>query len=286
MQREMTMKISYYPGCALHGTALEYDESIQALSRMLGVEMRELPDWNCCGASSAHVTNESLALSLPARNLAIAEAQGMDLVIPCAACYGRVKAAEKEMLARRGSAAPKQSFRVLNLLDFIVTAGLSEKIATLKKRTLNGLKVACYYGCLLVRPPKVTGAKNHENPQEMDRLMALIGAEPVPWSYKTDCCGGSLVISRTDIVRRLTQKLFDGALRAGAEAIVVACPLCQSNLDSRQEEISREAGKRYNLPVFYFTELIGLAMGHGDAGKWFKRHFVNPAKLLAAKGLV
>jgi heterodisulfide reductase subunit B len=282
----MTMKVSYYPGCALHGTALEYDESIQALSRMLGVEMRELPDWNCCGASSAHVTDESLALSLPARNLAIAEAQGMDLVIPCAACYGRVKAAEKEMLARRGSAAPKQSFRVLNLLDFIVTAGLSEKIATLKKRTLNGLKVACYYGCLLVRPPKVTGAKNHENPQEMDRLMALIGAEPVPWSYKTDCCGGSLVISRTDIVRRLTQKLFDGALRAGAEAIVVACPLCQSNLDSRQEEISREAGKRYNLPVFYFTELIGLAMGHGDAGKWFKRHFVNPAKLLAAKGLV
>ena len=282
----MTMKVSYYPGCALHGTALEYDESIQALSRMLGVEMRELPDWNCCGASSAHVTDESLALSLPARNLAIAEAQGMDLVIPCAACYGRVKAAEKEMLARRGTASPKQSFRVLNLLDFIVTAGLSEKIATLKKRTLNGLKVACYYGCLLVRPPKVTGAKNHENPQEMDRLMALIGAEPVPWSYKTDCCGGSLVISRTDIVRRLTQKLFDGALRAGAEAIVVACPLCQSNLDTRQEEISRESGKKYNLPVFYFTELIGLAMGHGDAGKWFKRHFVNPAKLLAAKGLV
>lgn len=282
----MTMKVSYYPGCALHGTALEYDESIQALSLMLGVEMCELPDWNCCGASSAHVTDESLALSLPARNLAIAEAQGMDLVIPCAACYGRVKAAEKEMVARRGTASRKQSFRVLNLLDFIVTAGLSEKIATLKKRTLNRLKVACYYGCLLVRPPKVTGAKNHENPQEMDRLMALIGAEPVPWSYKTDCCGGSLVISRTDIVRRLTQKLFDGALRAGAEAIVVACPLCQSNLDSRQEEISREAGKNYNLPVFYFTELIGLAMGHGDAGKWFKRHFVNPAERLAAKGLV
>ena len=282
----MTLKVSYYPGCALHGTALEYDESIQALSRMLGVEMRELPDWNCCGASSAHVTDESLALSLPARNLAIAERQGMDLVIPCAACYGRVKAAEKEMLARRGTAAPQQSFRVLNLLDFIVTAGLSEKIATLKKRTLNGLKVACYYGCLLVRPPKVTGAKNHENPQEMDRLMALIGAEPIPWSYKTDCCGGSLVITRTDIVRRLTQKLFDGALRAGAEAIVVVCPLCQSNLDSRQEEISRESGKKYNLPVFYFTELIGLAMGHADAGKWFKRHFKDPVPMLSAKGLM
>jgi heterodisulfide reductase subunit B len=228
------MKISYYPGCALHGTALEYDESIQALSRVLGVEMCELPDWNCCGASSAHVTDESLAHGLPARNLAIAEAQGMDLVIPCAACYGRIKAAEKEMLARRGTAAPMQNIRVLNLLEFIVTSGLSEKIVALKKRPLNGLKVVCYYGCLLVRPPKVTGAMNYENPEEMDRLMALIGAEPIPWSYKTDCCGGSLVIARPDIVRRLTQKLFDKAVQAGAEAIVAVCPLCQSNLDSRQ----------------------------------------------------
>jgi len=285
-ERERTMKVSYYPGCALHGTALEYDESTQALSRLLGVEMCELPDWNCCGASSAHITDKSLAFELAARNLAIAGAQGMDLVIPCAACYGRVKAAEKEAQARRGAAAPAQNFRVLNLLEFMAASGLSEKIAALKKRGLAGLKVACYYGCLLVRPPKVTGAKNHENPEEMDRLMALIGAEPIPWSQKTDCCGGSLVISRTDIVRRLTQRIFEGAARAGAEAIVVACPLCQSNLDSRQEEISREAGKNYDLPVLYFTELIGLAMGHGDAGKWFKRHFVSPARLLAAKGLI
>ena len=190
------MKVSYYPGCALHGTALEYDESIQALSRMLGVEMCELPDWSCCGASSAHVTDKSLALDLAARNLTIAEKQGMDLVIPCAACYGRVKAAKKEMLACRRGAAPKQDLRVLNLLEFIVTSGLSEKIRGLLKRPLNGLKVVCYYGCLLVRPPKLTGAKNFENPEEMDRLMALLGAEPIPWSYKTDCCGGSLVIAQ------------------------------------------------------------------------------------------
>ncbi len=280
------MKVSYYPGCALHGTALEYDESIQALGRMLGVEMCELPDWNCCGASSAHVTDGSLAHGLAARNLAIAETQGMDLVIPCAACYGRLKAAEKETLARRGNAAPKRNLQVLNLLEFIVNSGLSEKIGALKKRPLNGLRVVCYYGCLLSRPPKVTGARNFENPEEMDRLMALIGAEVIPWSYKTDCCGGSLVLTRTDIVRRLTQKLFDKALQAGAEAIVVACPLCQSNLDSRQEEISREAGKNYDLPVLYFTELIGLAMGNRDAGKWFKRHFVSPAKLFAAKNLI
>jgi len=280
------MKVSYYPGCALHGTSLEYDESTRAVSGLLGVELCELPDWNCCGASSAHVTDESLAHGLAARNLAIAEKQGMDLVVPCAACYGRFKAAEKETLSSHGAPAPHGNFRVLNLLEFIVTSGLSEKIAPLKKRPLKGLRVVCYYGCLLVRPPKVTGARNFENPEEMDRLMTLIGAEAIPWSYKTDCCGGSLVLTRTDIVRRLTQKLFDKALQAGAEAIVVACPLCQSNLDSRQEEISREAGKNYDLPVLYFTELIGLAMGHRDAGKWFKRHFVSPTKLLAAKGLV
>jgi heterodisulfide reductase subunit B len=278
------MKVSYYPGCALHGTALEYDESTRAVSRMLGVEMCELPDWNCCGASSAHVTDESLAHGLAARNLAIAGKQGMDLVIPCAACYGRLKAAERETLSAHG--APQRKFRVLNLLEFIVTSGLSEKIVALKKRPLNGLKVVCYYGCLLARPPKVTEARNFENPEEMDRLMALLGAEAVPWSYKTDCCGGSLVLSRTDIVRRLTQKLFDKALQVGAEAIVVACPLCQSNLDSRQEEISREAGKKYDLPVLYFTEMIGLALGHRDVRKWFKRHFVNPTKLMAAKGLI
>ena len=279
------MKVSYYPGCALHGTSLEYDESTQAVSRMLGVELCELPDWNCCGASSAHVTNESLARNLAARNLAIAQEQGMDLVVPCAACYGRFKAAEKET-AEGASTAMKWNFRVLNLLEFIVTSGLTEKIQALKKRSLAGLKVVCYYGCLLVRPPKVTGARKYENPEEMDRLMELLGAESIPWSYKTDCCGGSLVLTRTDIVRRLTQKLFDKALEAGAEAIVVACPLCQSNLDSRQEEIAREAGKGYELPILYFTELIGLAIGHQDAKKWFKRHFINPHKLLTSKGLI
>ena len=179
----MTMKVSYYPGCALHGTALEYDESIQALSRMLGVEMCELPDWNCCGASSAHVTDESLALSLPARNLAIAEAQGMDLVIPCAACYGRVKAAEKEMLARRGTAAPQQTFRVLNLLDFIVAAGLSEKIAALKKRTLNGLKAI---------------RQAHRSPARQGRPRRVTGAAEHPGCSRLDSCPTRADAARTD----------------------------------------------------------------------------------------
>ncbi|MGA2955026.1 MAG: CoB--CoM heterodisulfide reductase iron-sulfur subunit B family protein [Thermodesulfobacteriota bacterium] len=278
------MRVSYFPGCALHGTALEYDESTRAMSGLLGVELCELPDWNCCGASSAHVTDESLASGLVARNLAIAQKQGMDVVVPCAACYSRFKVGEKEALA--GAESQKLNFRILNLLEFLITSGLRDKIKEIKKRPLSGLKVVCYYGCLLVRPPKVTGARNYENPKEMDELLGLLGAEVIPWSYKTDCCGGSLVLTRTDIVRRLTQKLLDEALEAGAETIAAACPLCQSNLDSRQEEISREAGKRYELPVLYFTELVGLSLGHSDAGKWLKRHFVDPTKLLASKGLI
>jgi heterodisulfide reductase subunit B len=162
---------------------------------------------------------------------------------------------------------------------------IGEKIQALRKKTLGGLRVVCYYGCLYSRPPRVTGAKSYENPEEMDRLMKRIGVESVPWSYKTDCCGGSLVITRTDIVRRLTQKIFDRALEAGAEAIVVACPLCQANLDTRQEEISQEAGKDYDLPIFYFTELIGIALGHPDPKKWWKKHFVDPSALLGKKGM-
>ena len=276
------MKVSYYPGCALHGTALEYDESTKAMSALLGVELGELPDWSCCGASSAHVTDESLAHRLVARNLAIAEKEGRDLVVPCAACYSRFKAGEKELAGED----KKLNFRILSLLEFLVEDGLMDRIKGMIKRPLTGLKMVSYYGCLLVRPPKVTGAKKYENPEEMDRILKLLGAEAIPWSYKTDCCGGSLVLTRTDIVRRLTRKLFDKALEAGAEAIAVACPLCQSNLDTRQEEISREAGKDYQIPILYISELIGLSLGHPDTGKWFKRHFVEPAKLLASKGLV
>jgi len=275
------LKVSYYPGCALHGTSREYDESTKAMSALLGVELRELPDWNCCGASSAHVTDDTLAHNLVARNLAIAEKEGRDVVVPCAACYGRLKGGEREMEA----GGRKLPFRILSLPELLVDEDLTGRIKNMVKRPLSGLKMVSYYGCLLVRPPKVTGAKKYENPEEMDRVLSLLGAEVIPWSYKTDCCGGSLVLTRTDIVRRLTRKLFDKALEAGAEAIAVACPLCQSNLDTRQEEISAEAGRKYELPILYITELIGLSLGHPDTGKWWKRHFVDPTKLLASKGL-
>jgi heterodisulfide reductase subunit B len=278
------MKVSYYPGCSLHGTAREYDESTRAVTHALGVDLAELPDWNCCGASSAHATNEALAKALAARNLAIAGDQGMDLVVPCAACFSRLKAAESapDDGAPRG---PERTLRVLSLLEFLAAPDMADAMSALIEQPLTGLKLVSYYGCLLVRPPGMTGARHHESPHDMDKLMGLLGASPIPWSYKTDCCGGSLVLSRKEIVLDLTQKLLKNAAKAGAEAIVVACPLCQSNLDTRQEELSHVHGT-FRLPVLYFTELIGIAFGLKDVSRWMKRHFVDPTNLLASKGLL
>ena len=167
----------------------------------------------------------------------------------------------------------------MSLLEAFFAYGLVDIITERRTRSLNGLNVACYYGCLLVRPPGVTGAEHFEYPEMMDRIMDLLGATVIPWSYKTDCCGGSLVLTKTEIVLRLVEKLLDNAARAGADALVVACPLCQSNLDSRQEDIFKQTGTRYDLPLFYFTELIALSLNYPDVPRWWKRHFVDPRKL-------
>lgn len=278
------MRISYYPGCSLHGTAIEYDQSLKAVAECLGIELVELPDWNCCGASSAHALDFILAKNLAARNLAIAERQGMNLVVPCAACYSRLQAA-KEEVEEEGQQS-KYAFKVLNILEFLHMEEVATKIAFLVKEPLQGLKIVPYYGCLLVRPPRFTKAKNFENPKEMDYLLKIMGAEVVPWSYKTDCCGGSLILTEKDIVLRLVNKIVGQALAAGAEAIAVACPLCHSNLDTRQKEIAQRAGAEYEIPIFYISELIGLALGVKDSRKWWKKHFISPAKILEKRAMI
>ncbi len=151
---------------------------------------------------------------------------------------------------------------------------------------LSGLRVGCYYGCLSVRPPDITGVKSFEDPNHMDRLMDLLGAESIPWSYKTDCCGASLVMTRTDIVRKLSQRLLEMAREAEADCLVTGCTMCQANLDTRQEEIGKEFGQKYDIPIFYFTELMGLALGHQGVKRWFSRHLTDPIKLLRSKGLI
>jgi heterodisulfide reductase subunit B len=283
----MTQTYVYYPGCSQHSTGLEYGRSTEAVFKSLGLELHELPDWNCCGASSAHSKSHELALALPARNLALAQPLGDDLVIPCAACFNRTKNADYVLRNDPGTRAEIES-----LLGFKYTGQMTvrpvmavllddygpQRIAARVKRPLNGLKVVTYYGCLLVRPPQVTQFDDPDNPHVMKDLLRAAGAQVMEWSYATDCCGAGLSLSRADIVKKNVGRLVSHAREAGAEALVSACPLCQVNLEMRQTE-------KPAMPTFYITELLGLALGIPDAEKWWRRHLIDPRPLLRAAGL-
>ena len=279
--------VTYYPGGSLHGTAREYDESFRGVSQLLGVKLHELEDWTCCGSTSAHCTDEALAVALPVLNLTIAEKHDREMVVPCVACYSRFKAAEAEAKEHPeyllSPYEGKTSIRYA--LDFFCDKPLINELEAKKTKPLSGLKIACYYGCLAVRPPKLTGVLEYENPEHMERLMEALGAETLGWSYKTDCCGASLVMTRTDIVTALSQRIMAMAIEAGADCIVTGCTMCHSNLDTRQASLTAEGEKR-EIPVFYFTELMGLSMGHRDVKKWLSRHITDPIKLLSNKGLL
>ncbi|MFZ5647331.1 MAG: CoB--CoM heterodisulfide reductase iron-sulfur subunit B family protein [Bacillota bacterium] len=276
------MKLAYYPGCSLEATAREYDQSSRAVCRELGLDLEELEDWNCCGSSSAHNINHVLAAALSARNIALAQKAGMDVAVPCAACFARLRKADqvlkkggkmKEELEEMVEFKYTGTVGIISLLEAIVERAGLERIRQKVKRPLSGLKLACYYGCLMVRPPEVRGFDRVENPMMLDRLIESLGADVKQWSYKTECCGASLSLTRVEVVEELVTRLTRAAREAGAEAIVTACPLCQSNLEMRQKGDNK-------LPSFYFTELLGLAMGLPDTVEWMGRHINNPSELI------
>jgi len=282
-------EVSIYPGCSLEGTARDYRESLENVCRMLDVPLRELEDWNCCGATAAHSLDERLAVELPGRNLVLAEKAGRDVVVPCALCYNRLKVAEKELLRDvegRYRYRIEGSVGIYDLLDFLSRPDTIQRMVDRQKVGLEDLKPVCYYGCVVNRPPKVTGAVKWENPVNMDRLLEELGARVVDWPFKTDCCGASHAMARPDLVFALVRKLYDRALAQGANCIVVSCQMCQANLDLYQEQIGRYFHKDYYLPVFYFTEMIALALGARDQQRWLKGHMVDPAPLLDAAGLM
>lgn len=275
------MKFSYYPGCSLEATAREYDLSSQAVAAALGMELKELHDWNCCGATSAHSLNHQVATALPARNIKLAQEQSnMDLVIPCAACYSRMRKADfalRNNTASRSEVEEVLNFtyngkvRIFSMLDAVVHGVGLENVAAGVKKPLKGLKVACYYGCLLVRPPETKEFETQENPTSLDRLVNVLGSEAVPWSYKSECCGASLSLTRSDIVRGLVDKIVAAAVEAGAGLIATACPLCMSNLEMRRSHDFD------GMPVLYFTELIGLAYDLPQTAAWFGKHLYDPS---------
>ncbi|MCL5673771.1 MAG: CoB--CoM heterodisulfide reductase iron-sulfur subunit B family protein [Deltaproteobacteria bacterium] len=284
------MKLAYYPGCSLKGTSFEYEVSLLKVLEALNIEIQEIPDWNCCGASAAHNLNHNLSVALPARNLAIAENSGFEEVLaPCAACSSRLKTAKYEMagddilkkrIADSLEMPYNNSLNISNMLEFLLNIAGKEKIKSLVKKPLSGLKVASYYGCLLVRPPKVMQFDDAEKPVSMDELVALTDAVPVDYSYKTECCGAINSLSKPDVVMALTGKILYDMKEHGADLVVVACPLCHSNLDVRQREIERKYAEKIGLPVLFITELLGLSFGFSPKELAIDGHMVNADKIL------
>jgi heterodisulfide reductase subunit B2 len=290
------MRYAYYPGCSLHSTAREYDASAQAVCRALGIELEEIPGWICCGASSAHMTSELLALALPVKNLVLARLSDLDTAVCCAACYSRLQVANKAMRSGEDARIPyvdqivgsayRGETRVKHLLEVVINDYGLEVLQTLVSRRLSGLRIAAYYGCLLVRPPEVTGFDDPEDPTCMEKLIAVLGAEPVDWPYKTECCGGSLALTKTNVILKLCRDILRMAADEGAECIMVACPLCQSSLDLRQSQVNKQYKTGFHLPVLYFTQFIGLALGLEAGALGLNKLIVDPRPLLKAKAFI
>ena len=263
------MNIGFYPGCSLKGSSSEYAQSAIALAKAFDIYFKEIEDWNCCGATAAHNLNRELAAALPARILALAEKQGLtEIVVPCAACYNRLSLAQHEInedpaLKKRVSEIIDMPLAgkctILNIMQFIdkyIAGRIEEKIVKPFDRP-----VVCYYGCLLVRPNPILKFDRLEDPQSMDELMRKAGAKSLDWGFKTECCGAGFSVSRTDVVAKLSGKIVRDAEDRGAETIIVACPMCQSNLDMRRSHIDSYLKHKTKIPVLYITQAIGLAVG-------------------------
>jgi len=257
---------------------VEYDLSCRAVCKALEIELEELKDWNCCGASSAHALNKDIDLALSARNISLAHGQELEMAVPCAACYSRTAHAWKvlkEDPAKRRTLEQEFKFQfredlpvhhLIHVIDSQLQAAGKETPANKAEPEGTGRKIVCYYGCLINRPRGANLEDDMENPQAMNRVLERFGYETLDWSFATECCGAALAMTRDDVVVGLVERIVAAAREAGAEAIATGCPLCQVNLESRQSGA---------FPIYYFTEIVGAAMGLPEAEKWKGMHLVE-----------
>ncbi|HEY9607546.1 MAG TPA: CoB--CoM heterodisulfide reductase iron-sulfur subunit B family protein [Allocoleopsis sp.] len=288
------MKYSYYPGCSLHTTAKEFDLSTKVVMQELGIELEELQDWSCCGGSVAAGVSHDVGMAMAARNVALAQKQNLDLLASCSGCYNKsaraAKALENEtekdrinaILSEMGISVSDYNIRVRNVVDVLAH---DVDIASRIKKPLQGLKVACYYGCLLTRPSDITGWDSPVFPMSMDNLAQICGAEVVDFRSKTKCCGGPILVSKQEVALELTKKLLDEAKSLEADCIVLACPLCSTNLELRQSDIEKKYNVPYNLPILYITEIIGLALGIKPRKLGLNKHIVSAKPVLDKLGI-
>ncbi len=286
-------KYAYYPGCSGQSTSSEYEISTRAVCKALGLELVDIPDWSCCGSTPAHTVDHVLSAALAARNLELAKAAGFDTVVtPCPSCLTNLKTAVHRM------EDPGFRDKVNKLLDRPFTGGVQAKsvlqvifedigpvrLKAMVRKPLTGLRLAPYYGCIMNRPPEVMQFDDPENPISIDRLMEALGAEVAPFPLKVECCGASFGVARKDVVTHLSGKLLRVAESIEAQAFVTACPLCQMNLDLRQSQINMAAKTKHNLPVFYYTQLIGVALGMAETDLGLHKLVVSPKEVLARIG--
>ncbi len=282
-------RVAYYKGCSLEGLAAEYDRSTRAVCEALGIELVEIPDWNCCGSTPAHSYDPLLSAALAGRNLAIAAEQGCEIVMtPCPGCLKSLKGAQETYKHPEGRKAfvelsgmemdeRTKAVSVLQLLyEEVGVEALQKEIL----RPLTGHVVVPYYGCLLTRPARAAQFDDPENPVSMDRLIEATGATVADFPFKTECCGATYGVTRNNIVTTLSGRILDMATRLGAEAVVVACPLCQQNLDLRQGQINRHCKSTFNLSVLYISQVIGLALGIKPKELGMDKLLVNPDHML------
>lgn len=284
------MNIPYYPGCSGAGTSVEYEKSTRAICNALGIALDEIPDWSCCGSTPAHACDHVLSTALGARNLAIAAGQGAKrLATPCPSCLANLKASRARMEneefrgkvnALLDAPCPEELPESVSILQILMEDIGIDAIAKKVVKPLTGLKVATYYGCMLSRPKELMQFDDPENPVCMDQIMAALGAEVVPFPLKTECCGAAMGIPRRDISARLTGRLLETAYNFGADAMVVACPLCHMNLDLRQKQATKAAKLDFAMPVLYYTQLMGLAFGLPSDGLGLEKLCVSASVLL------
>jgi heterodisulfide reductase subunit B len=282
---------SYFPGCCSYEDSLAYDTSARVVAKILNVELIELEDWNCCGSTPYTVVSELAAFCCCARNLALAEKRGFDLVAICSDCYlilnrtnqhfqeyPEIRGKINEALAA-GGLEYHGSIKVRHILDVFANDTSHDEIASKVKVDLSGLKVAPYYGCQVVRP--TPNFDDPENPHSMERLIESLGAQAISYPLKTRCCGGSLILSEQDIALGLIRKLLDNAASNGADCILTVCPFCHLNLDAYQSMVNSKFKTKYNLPILFLTQLMGIAFGIESKALGLQENIVPPEKVLA-----
>jgi heterodisulfide reductase subunit B len=279
-----TMDLSYFPGCSLATTAKESNQSLMQVCEKLGLNLIELEDWNCCGSSSAHSMNQSLAFSLAARNLSLAPSS-RPLLVMCPSCLHRLKLGHKRISENPEARAQEQArwgrpidprLKIVHFFELL--SGIEpNRLEAALERPLKGLKCVPYYGCMLARPPSLRKERNYHG--LIEKILGSLGAESQSWPYSARCCGTFLSAARPDIAVPLVNEIIGGAVKAGAECIITACAMCQLNLEIR-------CTSKEKVPTLHFSEILALAFGAKGSKTWFKRHLVDPMPLLKGKRLI